>query len=134
MAAEAFHRTGASRGDPQAKRTFTRSVGGRYEQLVPDRREIRRWFLTVFTLGACAPQQPPPPARPEIIPGEVLVHTRDASLLTTEKLSAALVPRRPFREISGRHGDGLYRHRRCSLIRFSAVLESLGGSLARGRG
>ena len=33
----------------------------------------------------------PPPLRtcPEIIPGEVLIHTGDASLLTTKRLSAA---------------------------------------------
>jgi hypothetical protein len=45
-------------------------------------------LAAVYAVTACAPQPPPRP-RPEILPGEVLVHTADASLLTTEKLSAA---------------------------------------------
>src|SRR5258705_13214646 len=54
------------------------------------RREMPKWCLTaIFALIACAPQPPPLRTRPEIIPGEILVHTRDASLLTTQRLSAA---------------------------------------------
>src|ERR1700682_4655570 len=50
---------------------------------------MRRWLLAVFASGACAPQPPPLRTRPEIIPGEATAHTVAASLLTTEKLSAA---------------------------------------------
>jgi hypothetical protein len=64
-------------------------TNGSFELLLPDRRQIRRWFLAVCALGGCAPQPPPPRTRPEIIPGEVLVHTGNTSLLTTKELSAA---------------------------------------------
>jgi hypothetical protein len=49
----------------------------------------RTWSVAILALAACAPQPPPLRRRPEIIPGEVLIHTADASLLTTQRLSAA---------------------------------------------
>src|SRR5262245_11493246 len=50
---------------------------------------MTRWIIAaVCGAAACAPQPPPRPP-PEIVPGEIVVHTADASLLTTEKLSAA---------------------------------------------
>lgn len=44
--------------------------------------------IAACAIAACAPQPPPRPP-PEIVPGEVLVHTANAALLTTERLSAA---------------------------------------------
>jgi len=49
----------------------------------------RTCSVAVLAVAACAPQPPPLRTRPEIIPGEVLVHTSDASLLTTRALAAA---------------------------------------------
>ena len=58
-----------------------------------DRTEMRgRSFdlaVALLALLACAPQPPPMRTRPEIVPGELLVHTGDPSLLTTQRLSAA---------------------------------------------
>jgi len=48
----------------------------------------RSIIVLVWGALACAPQPPPRPP-PEIVPGEIVVHTHDPSLLTTEKLSAA---------------------------------------------
>ncbi|HEX9572648.1 MAG TPA: hypothetical protein VF994_01050 [Myxococcales bacterium] len=47
-----------------------------------------RSIAAVIAIVACAPQPPPRP-RPEIVLGEALVHTANAALLTTERLSAA---------------------------------------------
>jgi len=53
-----------------------------------------RSIVIACALAGCAPQHwgypvPPPRPRPEIVPGEALVHTANAALLTTEKLSTA---------------------------------------------
>jgi len=68
-----------------------RYLGGDMGQLFANRGELPGWFLilAVFALAGCAPQPPPQRTRPEIIPGEVLIHTGEASLLTTGRLSAA---------------------------------------------
>jgi len=47
-----------------------------------------RWIAAICAVAACAPQPPPRPP-PEIVVGEVLVHTAIPSLLTTQRLSAA---------------------------------------------
>jgi len=46
--------------------------------------------LAALALAACAPQPPPPRMRPEIAPGELVIHTRDATLLTTQRLAATV--------------------------------------------
>jgi hypothetical protein len=77
----------------------------------------RSSLVAVFALGACAPQPPPLRSRPEIVPGEVLVHTEDASLLTTGKLSAA----------TGR-GDFVVREVHCFLKTCRVVVERVGAA------
>src|SRR5260370_17431081 len=94
-------------------------TNGSFEQLWPNRRQMRRWFLAVFALGACAPQPPPRRTRPEIIPGEVLVHTGDASLLTTKELSAA----------TGR-GDFVVKQVSCFLKTCRVVVHPIGPAAA----
>ena len=76
---------------------------------------MRRCFLAVCALGACAPQPPPLRTRPEIMPGEILVHTGDASLLTTQELSAA----------TGR-GDFVVKKVSCFLKTCRVVVERMG--------
>jgi hypothetical protein len=53
-----------------------------------------RSIAIACAIAGCAPQQlwypvPPPRPRPEIVPGEALVHTANAALLTTDRLSTA---------------------------------------------
>jgi len=46
-------------------------------------------LCVALALFACAPQPPPLRTRPEIIPGEVVVHTAGSPLLTTASLATA---------------------------------------------
>ena len=78
---------------------------------------MRRWIIAGLcgALG-CAPQPPPRPP-PEIVPGEIIVHTADASLLTTEKLSAA----------TGRE-DVIVREVHCLMQTCRVVVERVGAA------
>jgi len=82
---------------------------------------MRTWFLAFFALTDCAPQPPPPRTRPEIVPGEVLVHTRDASLLTTQRLADA----------TGRD-DFAVKHVSCFLETCRVVVERKGPAADEG--